>query len=180
MLRYVNNFLNGTNMSNPLIVTLKIDDSAFEFFNRQRTKYFPEKLNYLDAHLTLFHHLPDIETIKNELLEIANNQKKIDIKVTDLMKLGRGVAYKLESNELLKLHLNLQKKFEEFLIPQDKQKLRPHITIQNKVTPDQASTLFEFLKKDFDTFNIEGVGFSIWEYLGGPWEKIEDYYFVEN
>lgn len=163
--------------SQPLILTLKIDNKSFEFFNKLRKEHFPAKINYLDAHLTLFHHLPDLAEIKNYLLDLSSHQQNLNINVIGLMKLGGGVAFKLESNELVKIHLELQKKWEQFLIPQDKQKLRPHITVQNKVKPEQALILFEKLENEFQPFKINGIGFNLWRYLGGPWEKITDYYF---
>ena len=46
-------------MSNPLILTLKPDEQAQQFFNALRKAHFPAHANYLDAHLTLFHLLPD-------------------------------------------------------------------------------------------------------------------------
>lgn len=160
----------------PLILTLKIDEKSFEYFNGLRKKYFPPEINYLDAHLTLFHHLPNSPEILNDLNEISEDKNSFTLEVIGLMKLGRGVAFKLESTELVKLHLELQKKWNEYLIPQDKQKLRPHITVQNKVKPEQALILYEELNKTFQSFKVNGLGLSLWEYLGGPWKKIKDYY----
>ena len=45
----------------PLIVTLKLDDAAQTYFNALRRQHFPPAINYLGAHLTLFHHLPGAE-----------------------------------------------------------------------------------------------------------------------
>ena len=43
----------------PLIVTALLDEVAQERFDRLRREHFPPERNHLDAHLTLFHRLPD-------------------------------------------------------------------------------------------------------------------------
>ena len=43
----------------PLIVTALLDEQAQEWFDRLRRNHFPPARNHLDAHLTLFHRLPD-------------------------------------------------------------------------------------------------------------------------
>jgi len=45
----------------PLILTLTLDEASQAFFDEQRRQYFPPKINYLSAHLTLFHALPGAE-----------------------------------------------------------------------------------------------------------------------
>lgn len=164
----------------PLILTLKIDQKSFEYFNLLRKKYFPPKINYLDAHLTLFHHLPNISDITDHLEKISTNQHSFKLNALGMMKLGGGVAYKLDSDELVNLHNNLQKQWSEYLISQDKQKLRPHITIQNKVKPEEALILYNEFISTFQPFEIDAIGFSLWKYLGGPWSKIKDYHFISN
>jgi len=158
----------------PLILTLQLDEAAFTFFNDLRQKYFPPAINYLDAHLTLFHHLPNIQAITNLLTTVAGKQPVINLEVTHLMKLGRGVAYAVKSDELLQLHHYLQRQWPEYLTPQDRQGLRPHVTVQNKVTPEMADKLFQELATEFVPFAAEGIGLSLWEYQGGPWGKIKD------
>ena len=61
----------------PLILTLQLDAQAFAFFNFLRQKHFPAKINYLDAHLTLFHHLPPDPAVTEVLENIAASQKII-------------------------------------------------------------------------------------------------------
>ncbi|WP_026464374.1 2'-5' RNA ligase family protein [Adhaeribacter aquaticus] len=161
----------------PLILTLQLNPAAFAFFNQLRKKHFPEKINYLDAHLTLFHHLPNVPAVKELLEEVAARQKVISLEVTSVIKLGRGVAYKLESPVLKNLHAYLQKQWQPYLTPQDKQGLRPHVTVQNKVEPEIANKLYEELTAAFEPIRAEGVGFGLWEYRGGPWGKIKIYDF---
>ena len=161
----------------PLILTLQIDEPAFVFFNALRQKHFPAKINYLDAHLTLFHHLPNTAAVTELLETIAKRQNIMPLEVTAIIKLGRGVAFKIESSELLGLHEYLKREWQQWLTPQDRQGFRPHITVQNKVEPATANALFEELSHSFRPFKTNATGLSLWEYQGGPWQKIKDFSF---
>ena len=156
-------------MEVPLIVTIRMDDTSFSFFNSLRKIYFPSELNYIDAHLTLFHALPIEEYIMEDLVEVASQYHPFTIKALEPAFIGRGVAYKLESTEVRALHESLRKKWVEILSPQDKQKLWPHITVQNKVEKAEAEALMDFLKSYFSSFEFFALGIDIWEYRQGPW-----------
>ena len=163
----------------PLILTLQIDEQAFAYFNFLRQKHFPAKINYLDAHLTLFHHLPPEPAVTELLKNIAARQKIIPLEVASVIKLGRGVAYKIQSPALMALQEYLKQQWQAWLTPQDRQGFRPHITVQNKVEAQTAGALFKELAASFHPFNAAGVGLSLWEYRGGPWHKMQDYSFRE-
>jgi hypothetical protein len=51
----------------PLIVTALMDAVAQERFDQLRRSHFPPERNHLDAHLTLFHRLPDDPAISAAL-----------------------------------------------------------------------------------------------------------------
>lgn len=159
---------------NPVILTLKISPEAAAYFTELRKINFPAERNYLDAHLTLFHHLPGNEdAIFNAVKTVCEKQKPLVLKVTEVVSIGAGVAFKLESAELKQLHKNLQQQWQLWLTPQDKQALWPHITIQNKVDRQTAVQLQQELSATFTPFEIEGEGLTLWEYLNGPWQKIQ-------
>ena len=44
--------------ADPLILTLAFDEPTFARFDGERRRHFPESLNRIPAHATLFHHLP--------------------------------------------------------------------------------------------------------------------------
>lgn len=44
----------------PLILTLAMDPDTFARFDGLRRRHFPEALNRIPAHATLFHHLPGL------------------------------------------------------------------------------------------------------------------------
>jgi 2'-5' RNA ligase len=161
----------------PLILALKLDDESFAYFNGLRKAHFPPAINYLDAHLTLFHHLPDVPAVTGLLRTVAMTQPPITLEVTGLMKLGRGVAFRLESKPLVELQAFLKWQWREWLTPQDQQGFRPHVTVQNKVDPATANALYEELSGAFEPFTAAGTGLSLWEYHNGPWQKREDFGF---
>jgi 2'-5' RNA ligase len=87
--------------------------------------------------------------------------------------LGRGVAYRLASADLDRLRGQLAEAFSPWLTRQDQALFRPHITIQNKVEPADAKQLLEYLKLEFEPFDILAEGLLVWRYLDGPWEAID-------
>ncbi|HYH15880.1 MAG TPA: 2'-5' RNA ligase family protein [Flavisolibacter sp.] len=166
--------------SAPLIVTLSLDEQAFSFFNELRKKYFPPERNYLQAHLTLFHHLPAEEpTIFDTIKQTASQYTNFPLAVTGATFIGNGVAYKLESNTLLRMHAALQSAWKDWLTPQDRQRLWPHVTVQNKVSAANARKLYDQLSKVFTPFMAYGTGLSVWAYRGGPWEALATYPFAK-
>ncbi len=157
----------------PLVLTLTLDEAATTFFNQLRQRHFPAERNYLEAHLTLFHQLPGAEAdqLVSELHTVSQRYRPLKLAVSEVRLLGRGVAYRLESPLLQQLHRQLQKQWRSYLTSQDQQKLWPHVTVQNKVAPDEAKRLHEQLTKDFEPFEATGTGLHLWEYHGGPWES---------
>jgi 2'-5' RNA ligase len=166
-------------MSNTLIITLEMEPKYQQYFNAVRKQYFPSHANYLDAHITLFYHLPAGETSINDILATAAKRKELILTVEGLSNFGTGVAYRLVSDELQALHVTLQAAFEPWLVKQDRQPLRPHITIQNKVTAFKAQQLYEQLQEEFTPFDIKTVGFKTWLYLKGPWKAREYHAFSQ-
>ncbi len=164
-------------MIKPLTLTLALDNNDLEYFNALRQKHFPVERNFINAHLTLFHALPNELTVINNVSELSKNKFSFTISVTSLLSIGNGVAFKMESPELMQVHATLQKKWLEFLSNQDKQKLWPHITIQNKVPASEAKELLDALQKNFEPFSMPAKGLQLWEYLNGPWKFVEAFYF---
>lgn len=168
-------------MSDPLIITLALDTGSAGFFNALRKQFFPAAINYIDAHLTLFHHLPaDESTIPDDLQEWSNLYTAFALHVAEVKSIGKGVAYKIESTELLQLHKTMQTKWKQWLTPQDSQKLWPHVTVQNKVSPERAKETLQFLQASFQPFEATALGFQLWAYKGGPWEFLKTYPFQKH
>jgi 2'-5' RNA ligase len=161
----------------PLIVTLEIDTAHKAMFNALRKTHFPTHSNYLDAHLTLFHHLPSREKIIEDTLKDFSNRSQLTLEVDTVRSIGNGVIFTVVSEELQMLHESMQQILMPWLKRQDQQVLRPHITIQNKVTEFKATRLLEELQSTFEPFTITATGFSTWYYLGGPWRSVSFFPF---
>ena len=163
----------------PLILTLTLDADSQQFFNTLRQQYFPPERNFLDAHLTLFHHLPATELrLIEDIASVTSTYVPMKLQVNELKSIGNGVAYKIECDQLLQLHKHLQQQWDRWLIPQDRQKLWPHITIQNKVEPNLAKLLKEELEQSIKPFTATGTGLSLFEYMGGPWNFVQSFPFA--
>ena len=155
------------------IVTLALEEEAQRWFDAQRQAYFPPALNHIPAHLSLFHSLPGNATTRGILCETAADQQPFTMTVDGVRSMGRGVLYTFASPELEALHNILAASFKTFLTPQDRQPLRPHVVVQNKVEPEEAKALLAELQAGFVSRSVEATGLTWWEYLGGPWRLIE-------
>jgi 2'-5' RNA ligase len=163
----------------PLILTTQLDDASFERMDHLRNRFFPAELNQVPAHITLFHHLPGDQflTVSSNIGTIANRTSPLPIQVTGLRSLGRGVAYVLQSPQLLQVRQQMAQSFSQWLTRQDQQRYQPHLTIQNKVTPEQAKELLHKLQIQFVPFTMTVTGLHLWEYLGGPWRLLRTFEF---
>ena len=165
----------------PLILTLLLDDTSQDALDALRQTHFPEGRNHLSAHLTLFHKLPgtEIETVSLDLAEVVSAFRPIAMVAIRPILLGRGVAIALDAPGLHTVRAELRRRWEAWLSPQDLQRHRPHVTIQNKVVPAEAKALHAELAAGFEPFPVTGTGLGLWRYLGGPWEPVSTFRFVE-
>lgn len=163
----------------PLILTLRFDQASFHRFDQERRSYFPPDRNFIPAHLTLFHHLPERlkGTITHEIDARCARQARFPIRVSQLRSLGRGVAYFVESSELMALREDLAIRWAAHLTRQDAQGFRPHVTIQNKVSSGVADETYKALSSSFEPFQATATGLLLWHYRGGPWEAADEFAF---
>lgn len=161
----------------PLILTARLDPLSQIAFDALREQHFPPERNHIPAHLSLFHRLPgDLEeTLREDLLEECSSRSVIPALITGLRFLGKGVACTLESPGLQSLHASLSLCWRPHLAAQDRQRLSPHVTIQNKAPPRTAKTLYTHLAATFEPAPATVEGLSLWRYLGGPWQHLEDF-----
>ncbi len=156
----------------PLIVTALFGRQDQAWFDVLRREHYPPERNLLDAHLTLFHHLPPSagDELKRRLSDETRGVRAPKAKVAGLMSLGRGVGYRIEAPELVAIRVRLCDAFAGLLTPQDAGRWRPHVTVQNKVTPSLAKVVLAALSRDFRPREVEIAGLASWWYRGGPWE----------
>jgi len=78
----------------PLILTAVLDAPVQQRLDALRRAHFPPERNHLDAHVTLFHHLPGAEeaAIAEVLAEATRSEPAPSMETTGVRSLGRGVA----------------------------------------------------------------------------------------
>jgi 2'-5' RNA ligase len=162
----------------PLVVTLRLDDAAQARFEALRTELFPPGRTAVGAHVTLFHALPaylraDVEA---ELTRLAVTPS-FPVHVTEVVALGRGVAFRLVAVEAQVLHRRMQERWRPHLTRQDDQPFRPHVTVQNKVDPQVARATLDRLRGSFRPETVSAQGFELWRYEGGPWTALRRWRF---
>ncbi|RKH55343.1 2'-5' RNA ligase family protein [Corallococcus llansteffanensis] len=157
----------------PLLITAEADPESFARLDGLRRRYFPPERNLLPAHVSLFHHLPPREHAAVEAaLEAAAGRAAPALHFGRLRRLGRGMAVDVEAPALSAIHRELARAFAEWLTPQDRQPFRPHVTLMNKATPEEASAAFVELGAGWDSFEGHAPALLLWRYLGGPWELV--------
>lgn len=162
----------------PLIVSAPFGPDDFAWLDALRRAHFPAERNQLDAHLTLFHHLPPSSEaeLRRRLGEAARGPAPHAIAAGPI-NLGRGVAIRIESPGLAAIRADLAEAFHGLLTPQDAAGWRAHVTIQNKVAPEAARVLLESLRADFRPRPVALAGLALWRYRGGPWEAVSRHMF---
>ena len=154
-----------------------MDEGSQAWFEEQRQRYYPPALNRIPAHVSLFHALPGDSSVRYVLGEAARGARSFAMQVTGVRSMGRGVLYALDAPPLLTMHGKLAEAFQTYLTPQDKQPLRPHVVVQNKVEPAEAKALLAVLQAGFLRRTVQAVGLDWWEYLGGSWRLLERFGF---
>jgi 2'-5' RNA ligase superfamily len=169
----------GKAMTAPIIITAEMGKADQAWANGLRRRYFPPERNFLDAHITLFHHLPPshLAEVKSRLAALVAECPPPTAHLSEVMMLGRGVAFRVHSLELLSIRDELAEEFRGLLIPQDQARPRLHITIQNKVEPGVAKALHAELSAAFKPRPLAISGLAAHCYKGGPWEHIQSWKF---
>lgn len=167
-------------MAAPIIVTALLGDADFAQLNALRRQHFPPERNQLDAHLTMFHHLPpSLEPeLRDRLAAETRGVRAPAARLASVMNLGGGTAFRIDSDGLAAIRARLAEAFAGLLTPQDQAGWRAHVTIQNKVPGAAAKALQAELAKSFAPRPLIIAGLASWRYLGGPWELISRHRFA--
>ena len=169
----------GSREGAPIILTATMGGEDAAWATTLRTAHFPPERNYLRAHITLFHHLPGPEwpLVRDSVKRLTADNPPPRARIDRLLNLGRGVAFHVESPELLAYRAELADSFFGLLTPQDSNKPRLHITVQNKVEPSVARKLLTQMESDFTPRPLSIIGIDAHYYRGGPWEPIQGWRF---
>jgi hypothetical protein len=163
----------------PIIITAQMGKADQGWADALRSRHFPPERNQVKAHITLFHHLPPthLPEIKARLAAMARECAAPPAMLSEVMLLGRGVAYRVDCPELVAMRDELAEGFTGLLTPQDQARPRLHITVQNKVEPKLAKALHAELTASFQPRPLAISGLSAFYYRGGPWDAIQSWSF---
>lgn len=166
----------------PLILTAMLDPASQAHFDRLRERYFPPSINYLRAHVTMFHHLPGEHAtdVEAAIAAACGEMGPVPFTVTGLRFLGRGTAYALSMPAVADLRRRLARTWAGRLTRQDQQPWQPHVTVQNKVAPAEARRLHDTLMAGFSPFAGVVAGVRLWAYRGGPWDLLAERAFTQT
>ena len=76
------------------IITAKLDEKSQQLLNTLRKEHFPAHLNYLDAHLTLFHQFPEFD-FSDPFFKSHLPKRKIEAVFDQIYFTGKGFASEL-------------------------------------------------------------------------------------
>ena len=158
-----------------------LDGRSFAVLSALRERHFPPARNQVPAHLTLFHALPgaEIAAVCRELDRVARQQRPIRLGPARPRSLGRGTALAFASAELERMRREFAREWASWLTPQDAAPgFQPHVTIQNKVAPPEASALLTALQAEPVLLEPIGEGLQLWHYRRGPWESAKRFRFA--
>ena len=93
----------------PIILTATMGGADAAWATALRTAHFPPERNYLRAHITLFYHLPGPEwpLVKDAVKRLTADNPPPRARIDRLLNLGRGVAFHVESPDLLAMREDL-------------------------------------------------------------------------
>ena len=159
-------------------MTALFADGDFGWLEGLRRLHYPPERNQVPAHLTLFSHLPP--SIEGELDGRLAGYAALPpplARIAGVMDLGGGTAFRIESDMLEDIRLDLAGAFHGLLTPADRAPWNPHVTIQNKVEPREARALQAKLAATFRPRELKLKGLATWRYLGGPWQSLKRHMF---
>jgi hypothetical protein len=166
-----------------LVLTLALDPISTSRFEELRRRYYPPERNRVPAHVSIFHKLPGGEHEPETLASvsaISQETKRCPLPLVGLRSLGYGWAVFFDESPLLELYAKLRSTFEDVLINQDKQRWRPHLVIQNKVTLAQSRASLPLMEHEALPSVVQAVGLQTWRYQDGYWETLACAFFSDQ
>lgn len=173
----------------PVIISAWLDDSIQDHFSGLRTKYFPQSRNYLQGHITLFHALPskNLDFILQTVTSNCSTTSPFEVFCEPYeLTTNSAVFIPLKAQQLISIRTNLRGAFMKAfdMTNQDvKPNFKPHATVANKVTKEEAQDIFHEVKalsKEEKVTHGRALGLDVWFYRGGPWEHIRRIPFDES
>lgn len=153
-------------------MTLRLDAASQAWFDAARAQYFPPERLQVGAHVTLFHALEGAREadVVARVAAVSGQAAPFAVEVAGLRFLGRGVAFGLRAPGAEAVRQTIAQGFA--LTRQDASPYQPHVTIQNKVAPEEAHRTQAALAQMAWPVGITAIGVDVWRYLGGPWHHL--------
>ena len=160
----------------PLIITAELPPDIARWADGLRRAHYPPERNQLTAHVTLFHAMAPslLGELKSLLARLVSECAPPPAVISGLLPLGTGTALAIDSRDMLAIREEIAQHFHGALTAQDSHAPRLHITVQNKVTAQEAKALQRALSAelsaDFFGRQFRFTGLALHHYRGGPWE----------
>ena len=163
----------------PLIVTAELPPALQAWADRLRRDHYPPERNQVAAHVTLCHALPPSSEaeLRDCLAAAARDHAPLPARLDGIVAFGRGTALGISSPEMLALWEELAERFHGLLTPPDEHPPRLHMTIQNKVSLEEAKALQAELLPQVEPRDFRFAGLALHRYRGGPWEFVKRWSF---
>lgn len=160
--------------SPPFIVTAELPGEIFAWADGLRRAHFPPERNKLAAHVTLFHSLaPSLrEELPRQLARVAGEWAPPAAEIDGLMDLDSGTALLVRSAGMQAIRSIIADHFYSMLTSQDQGEKKLHITVQNKVTRQQARDLQASLAAHLRPRKFAFTGLGLHLYRETHWEAL--------
>ena len=158
----------------PFIVTAELPPGVLAWADALRRAHYPAERNKLAAHVTLFHSFaPSLrEELPRVLARMAAEFAAPKALLNGLMPLGTGTALAIASPAMLAIRAEIAEHFLGALTAQDRHEPRLHITIQNKVTAQEAKALQRELAPTIEARPFAFTGLGLHLYRGPHWDPL--------
>lgn len=166
------------------ILTLLADSKLHRAMNDIRKRYFPPQLNKLEAHITLFHALPESRldgVVLPAIKDLVQTTSPFQLGATTPFKLKKGIAIGMPKdhggNAARWVYQSFQRQWRDFLSPQD-MSFQAHYTVMNKVDDrKKVDNAFAQLQSNWKPHFGTAEGVSLWKYNAGHWDLVEHHRF---
>jgi len=158
----------------PFIVTAQLPQDILAWSDGLRRAHYPSHRNKLEAHVTLFHSFaPSLrKELRGVLARMAGEYAPPLACLDGIMSLGSGTALFIESRGMLAIRERIAEHFHGSLTAQDAHCPRLHITIQNKVSNEEAAALQRDIITTLRPRNFAFRGLEMHLYRETYWEPL--------
>lgn len=173
---------------NVYVLTLLTDKRHHNAMTEMRKQYFPKRINKLEAHLTLFHALPESKlesSVIPRIQEIVAHTKPFKVHAAKPFRMKKGMAISVPKNEggqeSQNLHSALQNAWakEDWLSEQDAGGMRVHYTIMNKVDDEkEVDKAFQEVQNSWKGDWGTAQGLTLYRYEKGFWRWQQGFQFA--